>query len=187
MHEEALDVLPRLRTALSIERPVLIGHSTGASMALLHAAAGRWSVAGVVAMSPFAFVEASNLDAIATARDAYASTDWRAKLARHHDDVDGVFRAWAGTWLDPAFRSWSILEDLRGLRAPVLTILGENDPYSTPAQCDAIARAATQVEVLRIADCGHVPWRERPEIVVPATAAFVARVAPAHGKPRFER
>ena len=39
MHEEALDVLPALLDQLGIERPLLVGHSDGASIALIHAAA----------------------------------------------------------------------------------------------------------------------------------------------------
>ena len=35
MHEEALEMLPALRRALGIERPVLVGHSTGASSIIL--------------------------------------------------------------------------------------------------------------------------------------------------------
>src|SRR5258706_11507799 len=98
MHEEALEILPALRERLAIENPVLIGHSTGASMALIHAASER--VPGVVAMAPFAFVEQSNLESIRAARERYAHI--RDRLARHHDDVDGVFHGWNDLWLDPA-------------------------------------------------------------------------------------
>jgi pimeloyl-ACP methyl ester carboxylesterase len=77
VHEEAQVVIPRLREALGIARPLLVGHSTGASMALVHAA-GCWPVAGVVAMAPLTDVEDSNVEAILAARRQYESTDWRA-------------------------------------------------------------------------------------------------------------
>src|SRR5215470_4963363 len=38
MHDEALDVLPKVLDTLGIEAPLLIGHSDGASIALIHAA-----------------------------------------------------------------------------------------------------------------------------------------------------
>ena len=41
MHDEALDVLPRLLAGLHIKKPILIGHSDGASIALIHAAEVR--------------------------------------------------------------------------------------------------------------------------------------------------
>jgi pimeloyl-ACP methyl ester carboxylesterase len=176
MHDEALGLLPELRERLSIVRPVLVGHSTGASMGLIHAGADRWPVAGVVAMAPLTTVERSNVESIEKARRLYETSDWRERLARHHDDVDGVFYGWNDTWLDPGFRSWNILEDLAGIRCPVLAIQGEDDPYSTTGQVEAIrahARRSAGVEVLRIPGCGHAPHRERPEEVIPAIARFV--------------
>ena len=177
MHEEALEILPSLRRALAIECPVLVGHSTGASMALIHAGAGM-DVAGVIAMAPLTFVETFNLDSIRAARDAYASTDMRRKLARYHDDVDGVFWGWNDIWLHPDFESWSIARDLAGIRCPILAILGERDEYSTPAQVAAIERHATNAasfEFLRLAACGHAPHRDQPETVVDAIVHFVDR------------
>jgi pimeloyl-ACP methyl ester carboxylesterase len=189
MHEEAFETIPELRERLGIVRPVLVGHSTGASMALIHAGANRWDVAGVVAMAPLVTVEPSNLESIREAGEIYASSDWRAKLARHHNDVDAVFHGWNGIWLDPAFRSWEILADMAGVRVPILAILGDDDRYSSPSQLDALAanaRLAARLEVMRLPDCGHAPHREQPEIVVGAIARFVDSVLSC-GNPVFER
>src|SRR4029079_1423227 len=75
MHQEAFHVIPALREKLGIGTPVLVGHSTGASMALIHAGFEPETngVAGVVAIAPFAFVEESNLEAIRAARERYAA------------------------------------------------------------------------------------------------------------------
>jgi len=181
MHEEAEEMLPELRRRLAIERPVLVGHSTGASMALLHAAHDTRGVAGVVAMAPLIDVEGSNLESIAAARESWRTTDWRDKLARHHDDVDAVFRGWNDTWLDPAFGAWTIAADLARITCPVLAILGEGDRYSSRAQLQALARHATAacVETRVIADAGHAPHRDAPREVLQAVAAFVAAAASA--------
>ena len=183
MHREALEVLPVLRDRLAIAKPVLVGHSTGASMALIHAGANRWPVAAVAAMAPLTTVENSNVESIREARRMYETTDWRERLARHHDDVDAVFYGWNDTWLRPEFREWHILEDIAALSCPVLAILGEDDPYSTAFQVEAIARHASRarVRILVVPGCGHAPHREKPSIVVPAIAAL----ASAEG--RFER
>lgn len=176
MHEEALEILPALRAALGIERPVLVGHSTGASMALIHAATRGSDVVAVVAMAPLVFVEDFNLDSIRNAKDVYASTDMREKLARYHDDVDGVFWGWNEIWLHPDFKSWSIEGDLAGIRCPILAILGEDDEYSTPAQLAAIERHATgaaSLDLLKLADCRHSPHRDQPAIVIETITRFV--------------
>lgn len=176
VHEEAEEVIPALRERLGLDRPVLVGHSTGASMALVHAA-GPAPVAGVVAMAPLTNVEGSNVESIQRARSLYESSDWRTRLARHHDDVDAVFYGWNDTWLRPDFRNWNILAEIARIRAPVLAILGQSDEYSTPSQVEAIAKnlpPGTPFESLLLADCGHAPHREQPEAVLAAVKGFVA-------------
>lgn len=179
MHEEALEILPALRRALGVERPVLVGHSTGASMALIHASMPESDVAGLVVMAPLTFVEAFNLDSIRNARTVYATTEMRAKLARYHDDVDHVFFGWNDIWLHPDFASWSIEKELSGIRCPIVAILGEDDEYSTPAQIAAIERNAVNAASfhdLRLADCRHSPQRDQPAIVIETIARAVEDV-----------
>ena len=69
MHREALEVLPALLQALGIERPVLLGHSDGGTIALIHAS--RFDVAGCVVMAPHVMVEDISLQAITSAKDAF--------------------------------------------------------------------------------------------------------------------
>jgi len=54
-HEEALDVLPAVLAALDAPEPVLVGHSDGGSIALLHASAHR--VGGLALLAPHVVVE----------------------------------------------------------------------------------------------------------------------------------
>lgn len=179
MHEEALQVMPALRQALGLERPVLIGHSTGASMSLIHAGADQWPVAGVVAMAPLCFVEEFNLDSIRAAKDVFRNTDMKHKMARYHDDPEAVFWSWNNIWLDPAFKSWSIEDYLPGVRCPVLAILGEDDEYSTRLQIDAILKHAVNapnVEYLKLADCRHSPHRDQPETLLASLTQFIDEV-----------
>lgn len=179
VHEEALEVVPALRERLELGQPLLLGHSTGASMALVHAGADRWPVAAVVAMAPLTDVQQSNVESITRARTLYETTDWRDKLGRHHDDVDAVFYGWNDTWLKPEFRAWNLRADLRSIRAPILAILGKEDEYATPDQVEAIreeARAAASFDFLHLDRCGHAPHRDRPEEVVHAVKQLLGRL-----------
>ncbi len=178
MHDEALDVLPRLLDELGVARPVLVGHSDGASIALLHAGASGRPVAGVVAMAPHVMVEDVSIAAIEAARVAYASTDLRDRLARHHADVDSAFLGWNRVWLDPAFRAWNIESCLAGIRCPLLAIQGEDDAYGTMEQLRRIAAHVPAAELVALAACRHSPHRDRPDAVEAAIAAFVDRIAP---------
>ena len=138
MHDQALGGAARRCSArLGIERPVLVGHSDGASIALIHAGAGH-PVAGLVLLAPHVFVEDESVAGIEAARDAYEST-LRARLAKYHDDVDATFWGWNGVWLSPEFRSWNIEPYLPAIDAPVLAMQGTDDQYGTLAQLDAIA------------------------------------------------
>jgi pimeloyl-ACP methyl ester carboxylesterase len=177
MHDEALGALPELLEALAVERPILLGHSDGASIALIHAGSGARPVSALVLMAPHVMVEDLSVASIAAARRAYETGDLRQKLARHHSDVDSAFWGWNRIWLHPDFRRWNIEDVLPGVRCPVLAIQGRDDEYGTMDQIARIVRAVGDVEVLELADCRHSPHRDQPEAVIEALAQFVERVA----------
>jgi pimeloyl-ACP methyl ester carboxylesterase len=179
---EAREALPALLAATGIANPLLIGHSDGATIALIHAATGA-AVLGIVAMAPHAFVEEITLAGVRATRRLYETTDLRARLARWHEDGDATFHGWSDVWLDPRFRDWSIASLLPGVRCPLLLIQGEDDEYGSLAQLDAIASAAGgPAEMLALAGCGHTPWQDRADVVLAAIARFVAQCrAPERG------
>ena len=179
LHDEALDVLPALLDRLDIARPLLIGHSDGASIALIHAASGARPVAGVVLMAPHIMVEPVSIDGLARITETYRRTDLRERLSRYHTHVDDAFLGWSQIWLDPAFRDWTLEDEARRLAVPALLIQGEGDEYGTLAQIDRIAELAQgPVERLALADCGHSPHRDQEAVVLAAITAFAARLSP---------
>ena len=177
MHREALDTLPELRARLGLDDAVLVGHSDGASIALIHAGSGRWPVRALVLEAPHVFVEDVSLTSIAAARTAYETTDLSRRLARYHADVDSAFRGWNDIWLHADFRAWNIEDVLPGVRRPVLAIQGADDEYGTLAQLDAIERGvAGAFERLVLPECRHSPHRDQEQTVLAAMARFIARL-----------
>jgi pimeloyl-ACP methyl ester carboxylesterase len=175
MHVEALTVLPALLDRLKIADPILVGHSDGASIALLHAGSGKRPVRALVALAPHVFVEDMSIASIAEARRQYETTDLRERLARRHADPDAAFRGWNDIWLAPAFRSWNIEACLPGVRCPLLMIQGRDDEYGSATQLDAIERqVGGRVARIELADCRHSPHRDQPEATLAAIADFVA-------------
>jgi len=175
MHVEALDELPALRTALAIDNPVLIGHSDGASIALIHAGSGRWPVRGLVLEAPHVFVEEVSIIGIEEAKYAYDDSDLKRHLAPYHADVESVFRGWSDIWLSPQFRSWNIEDYLPGVTCPVLAIQGIDDQYGTVAQINAIARGTKgPFEKLLLEDCMHAPHRDQEADTLAAMVGFIA-------------
>ena len=175
MHREGRETLPELLTQLEIENPVLVGHSDGASIALLHAGDSRSNVAGLVVMAPHCFVEDISIRSIEAAKLAFETTDLPAKLGKYHRDVNRTFYAWNDIWLDADFRAWNIEDCLGGIRCPILAIQGVDDEYGTMAQIEAIAAQASgspRVELLKLADCRHSPHRDQTLAVIEAISRF---------------
>jgi len=179
MQDHALRTLPRLLDAIGFRNGLLLGHSDGASIAAVHGGGCRDPrVAGLVLMAPHFFTEEMGLAEIARAREAFETTDLRARLARHHgDNVDCAFRGWNGAWLDPGFRDWNLEEYLPRIACPLLVIQGRQDPYGTLAQVAAARHGCrAPVETLVLDDCGHSPHRDQPDAALEAIAAFAARL-----------
>lgn len=174
LHDEALLALPEFLEQVGIERPILFGHSDGASVALIHAGAGH-PVSGLVVEAPHVLVEDITLAGIAATVGAYESTDLPQRLRRHHRDAEALFLGWSDIWLSPEFRGWNIESGLSNITAPILAIQGVSDEYATMAQIDRIAEDAPDVELLKLAACGHAPHQEQPEKVLDALCDFVAR------------
>lgn len=172
LHREALEVLPELLARLGLRQPVLIGHSDGATIALLHAT--RHPVSAAVVMAPHLMVEDVTTRAIREACTAYEGGALRQRLTRYHDDVDSAFWQWADIWLDPSFRGFDIRAECRAITAPLLAIQGLEDEYATLAQLDELVAAVPHAERLELAACGHTPYRDQPAAVDAAIVRFLA-------------
>lgn len=174
--EQETPMVAEVLAAAGIERSVLVGHSDGGTIALLHAASDRANgLESVVTMAAHVFVEDVTIAGIRETKRAWEEGDLRAKLARWHGaNVDGAFYGWCDVWLDPAFRDWNIERRLPAVRVPVLAMQGADDQYGTPAQIEAIARRVSgPAEALLLPGAGHSPHLDRPEAVIAAICRFV--------------
>ncbi len=171
-HREALTMLPELLDVLAVRGPLLVGHSDGASIALIHA--GHHQVAGLVLLAPHVFVEPLTIESIRKTREDYLSGELRERMSRHHDDVDAAFRGWCEMWLDPRFAAWNLEDDAALVTAPTLLIQGADDPYGTLEQLDRIeARLRGPMTRIVVAG-GHSPHLEAGDEVVAAIARFAS-------------
>ena len=177
MHDEALATLPELLSILRIENPILIGHSDGASIAIIYAGAHD-HLRGAVLLAPHVFVEDLSVRSIAEAKVSFESTNLPELLGRYHRDPARTFWGWNNIWLHPDFRNWNIEEYLPRITCPVLVIQGLDDQYGTVAQVEAIRQqSAGPVEVLKLENCRHSPQRDQPKPTLEAITIFVEKVA----------
>lgn len=182
MHDEAIEVLPRVLDAAGVRKCILVGHSDGASIATIYAGSVQdFRVRGLALMAPHFFVEDISIESIAAAKEAYENGDLRARLARYHHNVDVAFYGWNGAWLDPAFRGWRIDDAVAHVRVPMLIVQGAEDQYGTVAQVRfAEEESYCPVEALVLENCRHAPQVDQPETTLSAIADFAYRVLTVH-------
>jgi pimeloyl-ACP methyl ester carboxylesterase len=174
LEEEAMRLGEYLRT-LGMGRVILVGHSDGATIALLHAASGEAPApAAVVSIAAHLFVEDVTRKGVRCAVDQHRAL--RARLRRYHGGkADALFWNWAGAWLSPSFDDWDIRHLMSGVRCPVLALQGSDDEYGTEAQVEAIAaHCAGQVSKRLIPGCGHDPHLQAPEAALRIISGWIA-------------
>jgi pimeloyl-ACP methyl ester carboxylesterase len=171
-YEEALEVLPALLSELQVGAPVLVGHSDGASIALVYAAAHP--VAALVLLAPHVFIETLTLRAIEDTRREYLEGELRGRMSRRHADPDAAFWGWCDVWLDPAFRDWNLDAEVARVYARTLLVQGADDPYGTLEQLDRIEAAMPGRSEREVVSGGHSPHREHGEWLADRITTFLA-------------
>tara|TARA_Y100000588_G_scaffold368385_2_gene436192 strand:+ start:2170 stop:2976 length:807 start_codon:yes stop_codon:yes gene_type:complete len=182
MTREAIEVLPKVLACASIKRYVLVGHSDGASIALVYAGNIKdLGCCSVVAMAPHVIAEQCGIDSIRTRESAFCHGELRCRLLKYHgNNVDCAFLGWCGAWLDPDFMDWTIVADLAGIEVPLLLIQGREDEYGTPQQLREIERAVLSTpQTMELRDCGHSPHFDCADETMAAIAEFYRQTAPA--------
>ncbi|MDE0856244.1 MAG: alpha/beta hydrolase, partial [Nevskia sp.] len=167
--------LPLVLGAAEIDDFILVGHSDGATIALLFAAQYHDRALSSVIEAPHVFAETVTIEGVATLTERYQrDATLQSKLARIHTDPDGAFYAWSTPWLSSQFRTWSIADQLSRLRSPLLVIQGANDPFGSIAHAELIAGAAEKyTTVAELPGCGHNPHREEPATTIQLAAEFL--------------
>jgi pimeloyl-ACP methyl ester carboxylesterase len=187
MHDEALIVLPDVLRVCQVVNPILVGHSDGASMALIYTGTRTGPVTGLVLEAPHVFVEDLSVRSIRASKEQYETTNLPEKLARHHGaNTERMFRAWNDVWLAPEFRNWNIEEYLKNITVPILIVQGLDDQYGTVKQLDTIAsQVKGRVETVLLPDCAHSPHRDQPDRTLEEATRFILelRSDARHGAP----
>ncbi|MBL8258676.1 MAG: alpha/beta hydrolase [Candidatus Competibacteraceae bacterium] len=180
LEREARESLPQVLAACAIaDPPILFGHSDGASIALLFAAAYPQGARAVISESAHVFIEEVCLSGIGVARDAYEQGELRKGLERYHGaNTETLFRGWCDTWLRPSRRHWNVEAELPRIVCPTLIVQGEDDEYATRAQVDAIAAGVSgPTRILWLPDCAHVPHHQAREKMLDSSAQFIEQLS----------
>jgi pimeloyl-ACP methyl ester carboxylesterase len=172
---EAQEYLPQLLQQLGIKRPILIGHSDGATIALIYAA--LYPVSMVLTAAAHVLVEDLTIAGIEVATQRYHKNKVCQKLEKYHGaKAPDLFWAWADTWLDPAFRNWNVSHFLPAINCPVLLVQGKEDEFATLDQIDLIAKEiGSQAKIVVLDNCAHSPHIQAKDKFLDALCAFIKR------------
>jgi pimeloyl-ACP methyl ester carboxylesterase len=178
--EAEVPTLLALLDALGIERPCLVGHSDGGSIALLHAAWHPTRVRALVTEAAHTFVEPETQEgirALVALQAAGRTPPWLAKL--HGARAEHLLRAWSGHWLSGVHARWDIRAELPGVRCPLLAVQGERDEFGTAAQVESILAAVPGARSWIVPGCGHTPHGQAEDAFVERVADFLRPHLPA--------
>lgn len=174
LHNYALAELPQVLECLIPGREyIVIGHSDGGSIALIHAAGNPPGLRGVVTEAAHVFVEDVTVQGVRAAKESFNPKLLMVLKRYHGDKAEQIYMAWADTWLRPGFKHWNIEYLLPSIAVPALVVQGKEDQYGTEAQVDAIAGAVPRARKLMLERCGHSPHLEQPEALLEAIGAFL--------------
>ena len=166
--KEAKEELPVLLEHLHLYSPLLlIGHSDGATIALMYASLFPERVGLVISEAAHVFLEDISRQGIREAMKRYQEERLKEFLERYHGEkTDTMFRGWAGTWTSPGMDGWSMEEDMARISSPVLGIQGVMDEYGSPHQLERIAKhCGGPVETWLLPDCAHIPHFQQRQLV----------------------
>ena len=147
------------------DRPMLVGHSDGGSIALLYAALWPDRVSAVLSIAAHSYVEPICSGAITRMRANSGGIVYG--LGRHHAHPKELFEAWSGVWVSDDFQPWDIRPELCAISVPTVVAQGSNDEYATAAMVhDTVAAIGDNARAHFIADRGHLVHYEDPDPVV---------------------
>lgn len=173
--EEAELLFPLLRDRLGFEKFVAFGHSVGGAMAVLCAGRFPKECVAVITESAQTFVEDRTLEGISAAKKNFENPEQFTKIEKYHGDKAlWVLRAWTDVWLSAEFASWSLKDELPKVKCPLLAIHGEKDEYGSQKFPEMLAgTTGGPAEKLILSGCGHIPHKEKQEVVLKAVARFL--------------
>lgn len=179
MHIQAQKVLPEIFEQLQVThyKKILIGHSDGASISIIHAGSYSENILGVISEAAHLFIENITEEGLNDAVKSFEIGRLRELLYKYHGkNTDSMFYGWASTWLKPEFRKWNIEEYLKNIKVPLCAIQGKDDQYGSFTQLDSIKKNMPKADIHNISACGHIPHLQCKEGVLQLMSDFIIKL-----------
>jgi pimeloyl-ACP methyl ester carboxylesterase len=155
----------------------LVGHSDGATVALLTAARHPDVVQSVTAISGHLRVD-GDLHAkmlIPDPPSAWEESTRDEYRTRHGRDWEAVVGAWYDLWTGGPLADWDVEEELAAIRCPVLVVHDRRDPLSVPDHAAGVVRQVPHAVISWYDTGSHGPHRrERGRFMAEIEAHLLA-------------
>ena len=179
LENEAHLALPKLFEALTLQQipKILIGHSDGGSIALIHAGSFPENIIAVISEAAHLFIEDVSVEGIREAVVQFEKGKLYDMLFKYHGDrTETMFYGWAHTWMNAEFKKWNVEKYLQNITAPVLAIQGEDDQYGSFAQLESIKNNCVNAEIEFLPHCGHSPHLQLKDEILKLMADFIDQI-----------
>lgn len=180
VQDESRTFLPQVLAQAQADAFLALGHSIGGCMGIA-SAAQHARCQGLITIAAQAYVDERIVAGIVDARNMFRDPAQFARLEKYHGaQARWVLDSWADTWTSPDFSSWNMGAELPQVRCPALVLHGDRDEYGSLAQPQRIADSIQGPVTFRVLeDCGHIPHREKPEVLLAAITAWLQDLPPA--------
>jgi pimeloyl-ACP methyl ester carboxylesterase len=170
---EVNEVIPALVEHFQVNRPVLYGHSEGATLGMLYAAISQ-RVKMLILESPFVIAQESSRRHILGMASAYSGSHLQQRLAQYHRDPDAVFSAWVSGVGEFSDGESPLGDFIARISCPVLVLQGAHDEFGTKRHLDAILAVLPDAQHETFPDAGHLPHRQKTDAVLERVSGFLA-------------
>ncbi len=181
LHIEA-EQLAALINELEIPSYILIGHSEGGTIALIHAGENPAGLEKVVTLSANVFYESKITKGILAVRKKFREDNSKLRKALeqfHNDKTNQIFFAWSDTWTADWFEKFNVEESILRIKIGILAMHGNEDEYTSPEQIRRIEKSTKgPIQSYILKECGHHPHFQQREKVLKYIVEFLGDVAP---------
>lgn len=166
-----------LMDSLGLDRPVLVGHSDGGTLALYFAAAHPGRVRALAVIAAHIYVEERMQESIHEVWKSYTDrTRLREGLRRlHGEKVDQTFYNWFNGWVGPENSRWDMRPLLGAICCPALVIQGTEDEHATTSHAEETAAGIPGAELLIVPGGGHMLPQEQADFINVQLLSFLSK------------